>query len=798
MISVRNIVAVAGTTFGLWATSAFAQSDAVDAVAELSVKVPSAVASSYLLGHADPAQTLHLAVSLPFADPSGMQAYVDSVSDPRNPNYHNWLTPAEVGARFGVDQSQLDSVVNYLRQYGMHVNLVGDNRLSILVDATVAQTEAAFGTTINRYWNGKQFAEQSVDFANATTLHAPQSIAALIQNVSGVESFTKPKARALTATQARSLYSLTNSYTGGNKGLGRAVAISNWDGYRLSNVPLYYTQMGLPAPAGGVGSNIHVVTISGGAGAGTPQGEGDLDIQMVLGMAPLCDLYVYDGGSNDLIGVLTKEANDNIVDIASESWGWGLSAAGATAAHNLHLSMSAQGITYMAASGDSGTMIEPYSYPNYDTEVLMVGGTVATIDILGTRTSEVGWSGSGGGWSTNTATFNKLPSYQKGTGVPTTINYRLSPDVALHASGAGAYQFYLNGSLSSAYVGTSFACPVFAGGLATSEAQIIALGGLAANASGKRRFGRIQDLIYGQNGRSDVWRDITSGSNGKLPNNTTSSATAGWDFVTGWGAINFDAFVNTQVSGSQNSAPAAPSSLTATAGNAQVSLTWSATTGATSYNILRGAAAAGPFTSVGTSTTASFTNTGLTNGTTYYYVVTATNSKGTSGNSPVASAKPVGPTDYAVNGGFETSGGAGWGYSAGVINANMTAQPAHGGTHDAWLGGHGKVATDFVYQVLTLPATLTSANLTFWLHIDSAETVSTANDTCQVQIRDANNKVLTTLATYSNANKAAGYSQKSFSLAAYKGQKIMIYVTSTENASKQTSFVFDDFSLIVQ
>ena len=56
----------------------------------------------------------------------------------------------------------------------------------------------------------------------------------------------------------------------------------------------------------------------------------------------------------------------------------------------------------------------------------------------------------------------------------------------------------------------------------------------------------IQDLLYSQNGRSDVWFDVTSGSNGTLPNGSTSNAGAGWDFVTGWGAINFNGFVASQ------------------------------------------------------------------------------------------------------------------------------------------------------------------------------------------------------------------------------------------------------------
>jgi cellulose 1,4-beta-cellobiosidase len=82
--------------------------------------------------------------------------------------------------------------------------------------------------------------------------------------------------------------------------------------------------------------------------------------------------------------------------------------------------------------------------------------------------------------------------------------------------------------------------------------------------------------------------------------------------------------------------------LTATAGNAQVSLAWTASAGATSYNVKRALTAAGPFTTIASNVTAtSYTNTGLTNGTTYYYVVSAVNAAGQSANSTVASATPA-------------------------------------------------------------------------------------------------------------------------------------------------------------
>ncbi|ADM68848.2 Exoglucanase A [Paenibacillus polymyxa E681] len=94
-------------------------------------------------------------------------------------------------------------------------------------------------------------------------------------------------------------------------------------------------------------------------------------------------------------------------------------------------------------------------------------------------------------------------------------------------------------------------------------------------------------------------------------------------------------------------APAVPSGLKAVAGNAQVTLTWNASTGADSYTVKRATSEAGPFTAVAPLVTArEYTDKGLTNGTTYFYVVSATNAKGTSKDSATVSAEPKGtPTD---------------------------------------------------------------------------------------------------------------------------------------------------------
>jgi len=115
--------------------------------------------------------------------------------------------------------------------------------------------------------------------------------------------------------------------------------------------------------------------------------------------------------------------------------------------------------------------------------------------------------------------------------------------------------------------------------------------------------------------------------------------------------------------------PAAPTNLTATAGNAQVSLSWTASSGASSYHVKRATVSGGPYTTVGSPTATSFTDSGLSNGTTYFYVVTAVNSAGESGNSNQASATPQAGTLKSISINFVGNGVTPMGSaeSAGVV-----------------------------------------------------------------------------------------------------------------------------------
>jgi hypothetical protein len=144
------------------------------------------------------------------------------------------------------------------------------------------------------------------------------------------------------------------------------------------------------------------------------------------------------------------------------------------------------------------------------------------------------------------------------------------------------------------------------------------------------------------------------------------------------------------------------------------------------------------------------------------------------------------PGQKLGNPGFETGTAAPWTAGAGVVS-NSSSEPPHSGSWDAWLDGYGTTHTDTVSQSVTIPAGCTAV-LSFWLHIDTAETTTTtAYDVLTVKAGGT-----TTLATYSNLNHNTGYVLKSFTLPA---GTTSVSFTGTEDSSLQTSFVLDDVTV---
>jgi hypothetical protein len=182
--------------------------------------------------------------------------------------------------------------------------------------------------------------------------------------------------------------------------------------------------------------------------------------------------------------------------------------------------------------------------------------------------------------------------------------------------------------------------------------------------------------------------------------------------------------------------------------------------------------------------------------------ITATDSTGPSGSTSFswtvnASSGSCTPAQLLGNPGFETGSASPWAASSGVVS-NNSSEPPHSGSWDAWLDGYGTTHTDTLSQSASIPSGCTSYQLSFWLHIDTAETsTTTAYDTLTVQILDSSGTVLSTLHTYSNLDHNTGYAQRSFSLSAYAGQKITLKFTGAEDYELQTSFVIDDTAVNV-
>jgi len=150
----------------------------------------------------------------------------------------------------------------------------------------------------------------------------------------------------------------------------------------------------------------------------------------------------------------------------------------------------------------------------------------------------------------------------------------------------------------------------------------------------------------------NVKRSTTSGSETQLATATTTSytdnaVTNGTKYYYVVSAVNSsgESGNSTEASATPQapaSPPAAPTGLQAAAGNTQVSLTWNASSGATSYHVKRSTTSGSGYTQIAAPAVTSYTDTGLSNGTTYYYVVSALNAAGESANSAQASAKPAG------------------------------------------------------------------------------------------------------------------------------------------------------------
>ncbi|KOV57250.1 putative Ig domain-containing protein [Streptomyces sp. MMG1121] len=495
-------------------------------------------------------------------------------------------------------------------------------------------------------------------------------------------------------------------------------------------------------------------------------GEEMLDIDMVSAVCPNCSIILVEANSASMadLGAAENEAVSLGAKFVSNSWG---GSEDSSQTSNDTSYFKHPGVAITVSSGDSAYGAE---YPATSQYVTAVGGTA-----LSTASNSRGWSESV--WHTNStegtgsgcSAYDPKPSWQTDSGCSKRMEADVSA-VADPATGVAVYDTY-GGSGWAVYGGTSASSPIIA--------SVYALSGTpgASDYPAKYPYSHTSNLY-----------DVTSGNNGSCSPSYFCTAGTGYDGPTGWGTPNGTTAFTAGSSSGNTVTVTNPGSQSTTTGSS-VSLQIKASDSA---------GAALTYSASGLPTGLSInSSTGLISGTastagTYQVTATAKDSTGASGSTSFtwtvgSSGGTCSGSQLLANPGFE-SGSTGWSATSGVIT-NDTGEAAHGGSYYAWLDGYGSSHTDTLSQSVTIPAGC-KATLTFYLHIDTAETTtSTQYDKLTVTAGS------TTLATYSNLNHNSGYAQKTFDVSSLAGQTVTLKFNGVEDSSLQTSFVVDDTAL---
>jgi subtilase family serine protease len=477
----------------------------------------SAIEKAIVDGAAADAQSVEFNIYLPVRDREGVEALLQQLHTPGSPLYRRWLTPTEFNQRFGPDSKTVNAITSELRAYGLVVTEVHTH--SLRVSGTAGGVKAAFGAALalGHYSSGKP------TMVAAGPLHMTPSLAAagaVVSSFSGVIHMRKSSvAHALgAAPQNRSSpiggywfddLKQAYSYPSYQKLTGKGVVIGvlMTPGFNPKDMTMYFSHEKIATPT------ILTFNVEGGAPFNAADAlETHLDIQQTGGMAPQATIVLFnlpDLDDDSIFAGLTDIIEVNVADVINMSFGEFEAAYSAAYPFNDGVSYmgvlglyddffaqgNAEGITWVAASGDLGALEAPppacflatppnpcgkmqpaASTPASSPHVTAVGGTnlVTTYDaknpndlnsayveenayndpldsdiFYGTGATGVVW-GSGGGISIYypKPAFQNLVSQQYLPG--NAHKWRTTPDVAMHMGGC---------PLGTTYIDVHGVCP---------------------------------------------------------------------------------------------------------------------------------------------------------------------------------------------------------------------------------------------------------------------------------------------------------------------------------------------------
>jgi kumamolisin len=445
---------------------------------------------------------------------SGLRALVDGMYTPGSATFRQYLSVASFEETYAPSQANLAAVTAWVTSAGMAVNRTSANRMLVEFSGTVSAFQTAFGVTLT---------ETTRSGANiytvSGTLTLPAALAGKVSTVltpdlpatPGTLSDTGTVTTKLPGTNAFLSKDLTIAYgasTLAAHGAGEAIGVVAAGGVRVSDVQSYWQSQSLTR-----NDPVFVVTQESPSAYNT---EATLDTEWSGGMAPDAEVRVYqapDIRDTSLVYAFHEAIGGGQVTVVTDSFAHNESVEPVdvrTTYNYAALEAAALGITVLSSSGDSNLVDVPASCPY----VTAVGGTSLVVDD-DAWASETVWAGTGCGASS----YFAQPSWQTNM-TPGNTTRRATADIA---SEADALWIFQNGGWQEAG-GTSFASPTAAGLIATLNS--------ARRAAGSTRVGFLNPILYGSAATQAALHDITSGAA------MSYSASAGWDYPTGWGSIN--------------------------------------------------------------------------------------------------------------------------------------------------------------------------------------------------------------------------------------------------------------------